>query len=305
MEPIIFAGTPQNAAFTLRELVAGGQAVALVVTRLDAPIGRKRVMTQSPVAEVAEQLGIPTLKTNLITTADEEVIAKSGARLALVVAFGSFLKQSTIDRLELGWFNLHYSVLPRWRGASPVQSAILAGDRSTGVTLFKIDQGLDTGDVVGVVETLIEEGENAGRLLARLSALGVTLAQQELPGLLAGFKKSAPQVGEPTFAPKFDRAAAKVTAQDTAAVALAKVRAFNPEPTAWVELESGPLRVLEASPSGHKTDSGVINEFDKGILLGLADSKSIELLMVQPAGKNPMPAADWFRGSKQTDRRIL
>ena len=305
MEPIIFAGTPQNAAFTLRELVAGGQAVALVVTRLDAPIGRKRVMTQSPVAEVSEQLGIPTLKTNSITSADEEVIAKSGARLALVVAFGSILKQSTIDRLELGWFNLHYSVLPRWRGASPVQSAILAGDTATGVTLFKIDQGLDTGDVVGVVETLIEEGENAGRLLARLSALGVTLAQQELPGLLAGFKKSSPQVGEPTFAPKYERADAKVTARDTAAVALAKVRAFNPEPIAWVELESGPLRVLEASPSGHKAESGVIAEFDKGILLGLADSKSIELLMVQPAGKNPMPAADWFRGSKQTDRRIL
>lgn len=305
MEPIIFAGTPKNAAFTLRELVAGGQAVALVVTRLDAPIGRKRVMAQSPVAEVAEQLGIPTLKTNSITSAHEEVISKSGARLALVVAFGSILKQKTIDSLELGWFNLHYSVLPRWRGASPVQSAILAGDTATGVTLFKIDQGLDTGDVVGVVETLIEEGENAGRLLGRLSALGVTLAQQELPGLLAGFKKNSPQVGEPTFAPKFDRADAKVTAQDTASVALAKVLAFNPEPTAWVELESGPLRVLEASPSGQKKESGVISEFDKRILLGLADSRSIELLMVQPAGKNLMPAADWFRGSKPTDRRIL
>lgn len=262
-------------------------------------------MTQSPVAEVAEQLGIPTLKTNSITQADEEVIEKSGARLALVVAFGSILKQTTIDRLELGWFNLHYSVLPRWRGASPVQSAILAGDTSTGVTLFKIDQGLDTGEVVGVVETRIEEGENAGRLLARLSQLGVTLAQQELPGLLAGFKKGSPQLGEPTFAPKFVRADAKVTAQDTAAVALAKVRAFNPEPTAWIELESGPLRILEASRSGHKTEPGVITEFERGIHLGLADSKGIELLMVQPAGKNSMSAADWFRGSKPTDRRIL
>jgi methionyl-tRNA formyltransferase len=305
MEPIIFAGTPQNAAFTLKELVAGGQAVALVLTRLDAPIGRKRVMTQSPVADVAEQLGIPTLKTNSITQADEEVIEKSGARLALVVAFGSILQQTTIDRLELGWFNLHYSVLPRWRGASPVQSAILAGDSSTGVTLFKIDQGLDTGEVVGVVETRIEEGESAGRLLARLSQLGVTLAQQELPGLLAGFKKGSPQLGEPTFAPKFARADAKVTAQDTAAVALAKVRAFNPEPIAWVELESGPLRILEASRSGHKAESGTITESDKGIHLGLADSKGIELLKVQPAGKNSMSAADWFRGSKPTDRRIL
>jgi len=305
MEPIIFAGTPANAAFTLRELVAGGQAVALVLTRVDAPIGRKRVMTQSPVAEVAEQLGIPTLKTNSISLADREVIAKSGARLALVVAFGSILKQPTIDLLELGWFNLHYSVLPRWRGASPVQSAILAGDRSTGVTLFKIDQGLDTGDIVGVAETVIEEGENAERLLSRLSQLGVSLAQQELPGLLAGFNRGTPQSGDPSFAPKFDRSASRIDARDGAALALAKIRAFNPEPMAWVELDGNQLRIFDAAPNAHKVDLGVLTRIEDRVLLGLGGSSSIELLLVQPTGKKPMPALDWFRGTKPNERNVL
>jgi methionyl-tRNA formyltransferase len=305
MEPIIFAGTPQNAALTLRELVAGGQAVALVLTREDAPVGRKRLMTESPVAEAATQLGIPVLKTNSISAEDEEAIANSGARLALVVAFGAILKQSTIDLMELGWFNLHYSVLPRWRGASPVQSAILAGDHTTGVTLFKIDRGLDTGEIVGVAETVIEDGENGGRLLARLSQLGVSLAQQELPGLLAGFKRGSPQIGEPTFAPKFDRADARITADDSAKLALAKVHAFNPEPMAWVDLNGQPMRILSAAPIAAKSQPGAVSLIEKRVLLGLGDGRSVELLEVQPAGKNPMAAMDWFRGSKETERTIL
>ena len=304
MEPIIFAGTPINAAETLRALVAAGQPIALVLTRADAPIGRKRVMTPSPVAQVAEELGLPVLKANRITSTEENVISESGARLALVVAFGALLKSSTINLLELGWFNLHYSVLPRWRGASPVQSAILAGDTTTGVTLFKIDEGLDTGDVVGVVETVIEPGETTGRLLSRLSNLGVSLALQELPGLLAGFAKHRPQIGEPTFAPKYGRPDAQVTAVNDPNVALAKVLAFNPEPIAWFEFQGSQIRVLEAASSSASVPVGELVLSDKKVLLGLADAGSIELVTVQPAGKNVMPAIDWFRGTKPDERKI-
>lgn len=304
MEPIIFAGTPVNAAETLRALVAAGQPIALVLTRNDAPIGRKRVLTASPVAQVADELGIPVLKTNRITELEEAALAKSGARLALVVAFGALLKPSTINILELGWFNLHYSVLPRWRGASPVQSAILAGDKTTGVTLFKIDAGLDTGDLVGVVETSIEPGENTGRLLTRLTQLGVTLALQELPGLLSGFAKLKPQQGEPTFAPKYDRQDSRITALDDAREALAKVLAFNPEPVAWFEYQEQQIRVLDATASTESIKTAELVLTDKKVLLGLAKGGAIELLTVQPAGRTAMPAIDWFRGTKPEERKI-
>lgn len=304
MEPIIFAGTPVNAAETLRALVQAGQPIALVITRNDAPVGRKRVITPSPVAQVAVELGLPVLKTNRISEIDEAVIAMSGARLAIVVAFGALLKPSTISILELGWFNLHYSVLPRWRGASPVQSALLAGDKTTGVTLFKIDEGLDTGDVVGVVETMIEPGENTERLLSRLSSLGVSLVLQELPGLMSGFVKLKPQQGEPTFAPKYERKDSRIVANDGAKTALAKVLAFNPEPIAWFEYQGNQIRVLEASASSASIPVGELVQTEKRVLLGVANAESIELLNVQPAGKNPMPAIDWFRGTKPEERKI-
>jgi methionyl-tRNA formyltransferase len=304
MEPIIFAGTPTNAADTLRALVLAGQPIALVVTRNDAPVGRKRVLTASPVAQVAEELGLPVLKINRIGEAEEARIASSGARLALVVAFGALLKPSTIELLELGWYNLHYSVLPRWRGASPVQSAILAGDESTGVTLFRINQGLDTGDVVGVVETTIEPGENSSRLLSRLSHLGVSLALQELPRLVAGFASFAKQVGEPTFAPKYERKDARITPTDNANVALAKVLAFNPEPMAWFEYQGQQIRLLDATSCSIPIETSRLELSAKQVLLGLAGDTAIELLTVQPAGKNPMPAIDWFRGTKTEERKI-
>lgn len=304
MEPIIFAGTPENAATTLRELVRNGYQIALVVTRLDAPVGRKKILTPSAVAQAANELGLPILKTNRLTTQDEQAIKQSGARLALVVAFGALLKKSTIELLDVGWFNLHYSVLPRWRGASPVQSAILAGDKSTGVSLFKIDEGLDTGDLVGVVETVIEPGENTQRLLARLTDLGVSLALQELPKLFAGIATLTAQTGSPTIAKKTTRIDARILPSDTAATAHAKVLAYNPEPMAWIEVNGQPLRVLEAAHSLQGLAAGSLEVTKRGVLLGFADGRSIELLLVQPAGKSQMAANDWFRGTKESERVI-
>jgi methionyl-tRNA formyltransferase len=302
MEPIIFAGTPANAAETLQGLVAKGYEVALVITRADAPFGRKGILTPSPVAITAAQLGIPLLKANKIGPDEEAVISRTGARLAIVVAFGVILKRTAIDLLELGWFNLHYSVLPRWRGASPVQSAILAGDSSTGVSLFKIDSGLDTGDIVGIAETTIEAGETAGRLLSRLTQIGVSLAAQELPGLMSGISQLKNQSGPHTLAPKYDRTAARIESTDSPRKALAKVLAFNPEPIAWLEVKGSPLRVLSALPSLEAVSENHVLKLGDKIFIGLKDSKSIELLQVQPAGKTAMPAADWFRGLKTEDR---
>lgn len=303
MEPIIFAGTPENAARCLRQLVAAGQNVALVVTREDAPFGRQRTLRPSPVAVAAEELGIAVLKTNRITAEDEGAMASSGVRLAVVVAFGALLKRSTIDALELGWFNLHYSVLPRWRGAAPVQSAILAGDKTTGVTLFKIDEGLDTGDIVGFAETVIEETEDSARLLSRLTDIGSSLLLAELPKLFSGLATLSGQVGEPTNAPKLDRQIAKVELAGGAKAALRQIRALNPEPGTWMLFNGSPLRIIDAKPSYEVLPPGELAATKTGVLLGFGGD-SIELQTVQPAGKNQMPAADWFRGTKPTERNI-
>ena len=304
MEPIIFAGTPETAATSLSGLLEAGYEVALVITREDAPAGRKRTLTPSPVATLAVEKGLPVLKTNRITEQDEAVIAESGARLAVVVAFGVLLKQSTINLLPVGWFNLHYSVLPRWRGASPVQSALANGDRSTGVTLFKIDSGLDTGDIVGIAETMIEENENASRLLVRLTHLGLSLLSQELPKLFAGIAKFVPQVGEPTFAPKTNRVMARILTTDTAEQVLRKVRAYNPEPMAWLEFNGLPLRVLDAIPASENVSAGEITAEANRVLFGFANDTALEVQAVQPAGKPVLKASDWFRGTKPTERRI-
>ena len=183
-ESLIFTGTPANAAATLKYLVQQGFEISLVITRPDAPVGRKRVVTPSAVAVTAELLGLEVCKTNTIDQAILERIAQTGCDTAVVVAYGALLKPPALEALSNGWFNLHYSLLPQWRGAAPVQHAILAGERSTGVTLFKIDDGLDSGPIVASVPTEIQPGETSERLLARLPALGSTVLSPELPGIL-------------------------------------------------------------------------------------------------------------------------
>ena len=297
MEPIIFAGTPANAAQTLRDLVAAEIPVALVVTREDAPFGRKRELKASEVALAAKDLGLPTLKANRITDSVLSEIVASGSRLAIVVAYGALLSQQAIDALELGWFNLHFSILPRWRGASPVQSALLAGDTETGVTLFKIDAGVDTGPIVSQVHTLIEPNEDSGDVLRRLTQLGSSLAIEQLPSLFAGIAQLNAQVGAPTHAPKYSRSDALLRASETAQLAESKVRAFNPEPVAWLTVGQSPLRILRARQVPSEVPAGAIRLVAGKVVASFSDG-SLELIEVQPAGKNPMNAVDWWRGQR-------
>ena len=299
--PIVFAGTPENAAQTLRDLVREGVEVALVITREDAPIGRKRVITPSSVAIAATELGLPILKANRIGAFEISRIMKTGASLGLVVAYGSLLRAEALAALESGWYNLHYSVLPKWRGASPVQSALLASDDETGVTLFKLDEGMDTGPVVGVARTMIEENEDAERLLARLTSIGTSLALQELPGLFAGIAKLTPQVGEPSIAPKYTRADAQVLATDTKLKALAKVRAFNPEPIAWVTFRGEALRLIEAKSTNESVPAGRFDIVAGKVLFGFTDG-TLEVLTVQPAGKTRLDAKAFINGVPASDR---
>jgi methionyl-tRNA formyltransferase len=299
-ESLIFAGTPENAAKTLEYLVENGFEISLVITRTDAQVGRKRVLTPSAVAIAADRLGLAVHKTNKVDGEAIERISQTGSNAAVVVAFGALLKPPALESLANGWFNLHYSLLPMWRGAAPVQHAILAGDRTTGVTLFKIDEGLDTGDVVDSVPTQIQSGETSDRLLARLTELGCSLLSQALPGILLGSHElRAQDVSQgSSLAPKLSRQDAHIDWQTSAEKIERQILAMNSKPGAWASLNGDTFKIHDGrkvatleihAPGGVWLSSGKV-------LVGTADGV-VELLTVQPAGKPLMQATEWARGA--------
>ena len=291
---IIFAGTPENSALAL-DLVSKTHEVVLVITRPDAEVGRKRILTPSPVARMAKELGLPVMKTNRIREEELAKIKAAGVELALVVAFGSLVPQAALD--ELPWWNIHFSLLPKWRGASPLQQSILSGGIGAGVTLFELDAGMDTGPIISSQQIPLRENETTAEALERFTIAGVNLFQQQ-----AGKKKVAtPQTGEATFAPKLNRTSARLDLSENALSVHRAVMAFNPEPIAWCELDGNPIRILETRSLGSSTWTespikGRVSKSSEKILLECLDGSRLELVTVQPSGKQAMAAADWFRG---------
>lgn len=305
---LLFAGTPANAAISLRELVASRHEVAVVLTREDAPVGRKRELTASPVARAAEELGIPVIKANQV---DEVVLTHLKAfspDLGVVVAYGALLNATAISALPKGWVNLHFSLLPDWRGAAPVQRAIQAGDRLTGVTLFQIDEGLDTGAIWGQVPVEINSRENSAELLNRLTSIGASLLNEQLPRIEAGLSSAQPQSGAGRLARKLQRSEAKLDFNRTAIEIEHAVRAFNPEPIAYAMAGNEAFRVLDAVALGSTDWSALENDTtnevgsllvqDNRVLVRCGLGTLVELKTVQPSGKKPMSALDWSRGSR-------
>lgn len=305
---VIFAGTPINAATTLIALKNSGIDVVGVLTRTDAAIGRKKILTPSPVAEAAEALNIPVIKANQVDHVTLEKIMDLNADLGVVVAYGTFLNEEALSSLPKGWINLHYSLLPALRGAAPVQHALLQGLSSTGVTAFQLDLGMDTGPVLLQAPTTIEQNENAGRLLSRLTELGISVLLEILPAIAAGIAVSKTQDGSAaSFAPKISRVDAQIDWSESAERIENKVRAMNPEPMAWTILEAESFRVLEARAwSDLATDDlvGNVQLRDNKVLVRTA-SGSLELITVQAAGKNEMSASDWFRGVKNKENVVF
>ena len=306
---IVFAGTPANAAQTLRALANSAFEVVAVLTRPDAPVGRKKILTPSPVAEVALELGLPTIKANRVNDEVREQISASGAELGVIVAYGALLDQSALDALPKGWINLHYSLLPKWRGAAPVQRAIMAGDRETGVTLFQLDRGMDTGAIHLQIPTVIEPDESTADLLPRLTQLGISGLSELLPRIAAELAIPVAQDSEllaslPT-ADKLSRDDARINWQRNAVEIEHQVRALNPEPMAWTTLAGETFRVLEARAlgatdwqalAGDSTESGAVSIDKDRVLVTCGQGSLLELKSVQPAGKKAMNASDWARG---------
>jgi len=309
---IVFAGTPANAAQTLRAMLDNGLNVVAVITRPDAPVGRKRIQTPSPVATVAEDLRIPVIKANALDKETLQTIARFKPDLGVIVAYGALLKQEALDLPAKGWINIHYSLLPKWRGASPVQSAILNGDRETGVTIFQLDTGMDTGAVHSSVPTLIEPGETAGVLLGRLTNLGISLLLETLPRIEAQIATTTHQDQNllktlPT-AGKIDRSLAKIDWSEKAEKLEWQILAMNPEPMAWSTLGETSIRILTARALGRtdwsslaegESQPGSITATKDRVLVHCGEGTILEIKEVQPAGKNSMLAIDWARGFNQ------
>jgi methionyl-tRNA formyltransferase len=306
---IVFAGTPANAAQTLRALANSAFEIVAVLTRTDAPVGRKHILAPSAVAEAAMELGLPVIKANRV---DEEVrkqIKSSGAELGIIVAYGALLDQAALDSLDKGWINLHYSLLPKWRGAAPVQRAIMAGDRETGVTLFQLDKGMDTGPVHLQIPTVIEPDESTASLLPRLTELGISGLAELLPRVAAGL--TAPETQDPELlatlptADKLTREDARIDWQRNAVEIENQVRGLNPEPMAWTTLEDEAFRIIEARAlgttdwqtlTGEEALVGSLRVDKDRVLVTCGQGTLLELKTVQPAGKKAMSASDWARG---------
>jgi methionyl-tRNA formyltransferase len=293
---IVFAGTPNAAVPTLHALAAGEHDVVAVVTRPDAPLGRKRVLTPSPVAQAAEQLGLPVLKPARLDENATEAILAARPELGVIVAYGALVREPLLSAPTHGWVNLHVSLLPAWRGAAPVQRAVIAGDESTGAAVFRLVPELDAGDVYDRIERAIAPDETAGELLDALAVDGAALVARVVDAISEGTAVAVPQQGTPTLAPKLGIEDARLDLTQDARTVYARLRGVTPEPGAFITIDGAHVKVLSAARSAAESlPAGALRLSGVHAYLGTATSP-LELISVQPAGKRAMTAADWLRG---------
>jgi methionyl-tRNA formyltransferase len=303
---IVFAGTPEPALPSLRRFIESPRHdVVAVLTRPDAAAGRRARPRPSPVAELALEQGIPVLRPERPN--GEEFVAEL-ADLApdccAVVAYGALLRDGLLAVPRFGWVNLHFSLLPAWRGAAPVQAAIAAGDAVTGATTFLIEPSLDSGPVFGVVTETIRPTDTAGDLLGRLSNSGAVLLESTLDGIADGTLTAVPQPSDGiTVAPKITVEEARVRWNLPAHVVDRRIRAVTPNPGAWtmigdLRVKVGPVSMLDEEASDREPlPPGAIRVERAGVLIGTA-SHPVRLGLIQPPGKKEMNAADWARGAR-------
>ena len=290
---IIFMGTPDFAVPTLAALAEAGHEIACAYTQPPRPGGRRgKELTPSPVQRAAEARGIPVRYPVSLKGAEEQAdFAALGADVAVVAAYGLILPQAVLDAPRFGCLNVHGSLLPRWRGAAPIQRAILAGDAETGVGIMRMERGLDTGPVLLEGRTAVD-GKTAGELTDELARLGATLMVRVLADLAA-----FPQVPQPaegvTYAHKIDKAEARLDFTPSAAEVERQVRAFNPAPGAFFELDGERFKVLAAEVAGGAGEPGVT--LDDGLTVACGGG-ALRLTVLQRAGRPVVSAAELLRG---------
>jgi len=294
---LVFAGTPEVAVPSLTALAGTNHEIVAVITRADAPLGRKRTLTPSPVAQAAIARGLPVLKTNRLDAEATETIHALQPDLGVIVAYGGIVRDPLLSVPRLGWINLHFSLLPRWRGASPVQRAVIAGDELTGAAVFQLVPELDAGDVFGSFSQPLGAHSTSGILLEQLSHTGAELLVRVVSELAAGTARAVPQTGGVTLAPKLLRDDARIDFNQPAASVYSRIRGVTPEPGAFTTVNGAVLKLLEVAPTADEANlpAGMIQQREKTVLVG-TQTEPLVLLRVQPAGKTAMSANDWWRG---------
>lgn len=305
----VFAGTPDVAAVALTRLLESSHDVVGVLTRPDAPSGRGRAVTRSPVAAVAAEAGIAVLKPSSLR--DPESLAWLRQRtpdVAPIVAYGGLVPPDALAIPARGWVNLHFSLLPRWRGAAPVQHAIWRGDEVTGASTFLLEEGFDTGPVFGSVIEEIAPDDTSGTLLARLAAVGADLLVETLDLIARGSAAPVAQVGDVSYAPKLTVDDAAVRWDVPAFAVDRQVRACTPAPGAWTmamgdRLGLGPVELV-AGDGADALAPGEVRVGKRDVLVGTL-TDPVRLGVVRASGKREMPAADWARGIRIESGAVL
>jgi methionyl-tRNA formyltransferase len=295
---IVFFGTPEFAVASLNALLRERFTLAGVVTQPDKPQGRSRSTLVPPAVKLAAlEAGLPVLQParpvgDLFLTS----LRRLEAELGVVVAYGHILRREVLDAPARGMINVHASLLPRFRGAAPIQHAILAGDRETGISIMKMEEGLDSGPVLHRVSTPIADGETGGTLTTRLAALGASALVEALALISARAERPEPQ--DPcaaTYAPKISREAARLDWTRDAAALERQVRAFDPVPGAWTSLDGAPVKLFGGMPAvGGGEPGAVLAASDR--LVVASGTGAIAVSEVQPAGRNRMTVEEWVRG---------
>jgi methionyl-tRNA formyltransferase len=300
---LVFAGTPEPAVPSLHALADSTHDITAVVTRDDAPVGRKRILTPSPVAAAAVARGIPVIKARRLDDAATAAIAARAPDLGVIVAYGGLVREPLLSLPTHGWINLHFSRLPRWRGAAPVQRGLIAGDPEIAASVFRLVPELDAGDVFGEIVLRTPYGATAGEVLAVLAERGASLLTEVVDAIASGTAVARPQQGEPTFAPKLGDEDGRLDWALPREEVLRRYRGATPEPGAHTTLDGGRVKILQASPAPLGAPSlapGQLVTRGREVLVGTG-SDPIALERVQPAGRGAMPAADWARGLRVTD----
>jgi methionyl-tRNA formyltransferase len=307
---LVVAGSPAAAVPTLRRLAASDHEIAAVLTRPPTPQGRKRVMTPTPVAQVAAELGLPVIEASRVDDAVTARIAELDVDLGVIVAYGALLRRAALDTPRHGWVNLHFSDLPAYRGAAPVQRAVMAGDTRTAATVFQLVEALDAGPVFDAEPFAIDPEATSGEVLAAMAETGAEVVARVVDGIADGTAVATEQVGEPTTAPKTTIEDGRIDFAAPAVAVHARIRGVTPEPGAFAHLGETRVKLLRAHRTGGPGDPvpaltpGALSVQGGALLVGTADDPLV-LTEVQPAGKKAMDAAAWARGLGTLDGKVL
>lgn len=304
---VLFAGTPAAAVPSLRALAASDHEVVAVLTRPDAPAGRGRAIQPSAVRVAADALGLEVLApARLRDEAFRARLAELDVDVAAVVAYGALVPPDLLAAVPHGWVNLHFSLLPAWRGAAPVQHAVIAGDEVTGATTFRLEAGLDTGPVFGLLTEAIRPRDTAGDVLARLADAGAGLLARTLDGIADGTLVAVPQPADGvSLAPKLTPDDAAVRWGHPAVAVDRRIRGCTPDPGAWTTLPDGSRLVLgPVTVTDEVLAPGLVAAGKRDVLVGTATT-AVRLGDVTATGKRTMPAADWARGARLAAGTVL